>query len=187
MLAIVPAAGQSRRLGTPKQLIEYRGQTLLAHCVRRVQAVCDDLLVVTGACREQVLAALDAATPTVHNPDWRAGLGTSIARAVARAAAGGYDAVLIALPDQPLIDRRDLARLLSEHRSFPGQVICSGYEGTRGVPAILPRRLFDELLSLDGDRGAQRLIAGERAARVIAMPNAAFDIDTPADLARLPP
>ena len=186
MLAIVPAAGESQRLGQPKQLIEYRGKTLLSRCVDTVIAVCPDVLVVTGACREHVMATLAPATPTVHNPDWRAGLGSSLACGVARAAAGDYDAVLVVLPDQPLVGAGDLERLLAEFRSHPGQVVCAGYAGTRGVPAILPRRLFDDLLALRGDRGARSVIAGEAGARIVAIPGAAIDIDTPADLAQLP-
>ena len=186
VLAIVPAAGQSSRLGQPKQLIEYQGKTLLSRCVDNVHAVCDDVLVVTGAYLEQVTAALAPTTPGVHNPDWRAGLGTSLACGVARAVAGDYDAVLVVLPDQPLIGRNDLERLLAESGKYPGQVVCAGYAGTRGVPAILPRRLFGDVLALQGDRGAHDIIAGEPGARVIPMATAAVDIDTPADLARLP-
>lgn len=185
VLAIIPAAGQSRRLGRPKQLIEYRGKTLLDRCVDNARAVCDDLLVVTGAYRERIIAALSPATPTLHNPHWRDGLGTTLACAVSRAAASGYDAVLVLLPDQPRITTDDLQRLLAEFRAQPERVVCSAYAGTYGVPAILPSRLFGKLRELNADRGAHELIAAESGIGVVPIATAAIDIDTPADLAQL--
>lgn len=184
LFAIVPAAGASRRLGQPKQLLVKEGRTLLAACVQSLATVCDDVIVVTGANAAEVRATLPASTTCVHNTHWRAGLGSSLAAAVA-SLPRGCAAVLIALPDQPLLGRNHFAALAQKWRDNREHIVCAAYADTRGVPAVLPRRLFAALASLPGDRGAAALIADDPQVIAVSMPEAATDVDRPEDVEAL--
>lgn len=186
LVAIVLAAGGSTRMGRPKQLIVYEGRTLLARCVEAVSEVCDATVVVTGAVAERIAAVLPAAVGTVHNARWSRGLGSSLACAVSRVAPD-CAAVLIALPDQPFVRREHFAALARAWRERPDHIVSAAYAGTRGAPAILPRRLFGALASLTGDRGAAALIANDERVIALALPAAAIDLDHPEDLDALEP
>lgn len=179
--AVIPAAGASRRLGTPKQLLRFRGRTLIERCVTTAAEICDDVLVVTGANADAVRAALPDDTQTVHNERWHDGLGTSLACAVA-ALPPACAAILVVLPDQPLVRTSDLERIVQAWRAAPGRIVCAGYAGARGVPAVLPSRLFAQLAALDSERGAAALIERDNDVVCIPLPTAAVDIDTAEDV-----
>lgn len=177
LVAVIPAAGASRRLGAPKQLLRYEGQTLIERCIETAAEVCDDVLVVTGANAAAVRDALPEDTATVHNEHWAAGLGTSLACAI-EALPANCAAILVVLPDQPFVDADDLARLVRAWRANPETIACAAYAGTRGVPAVLPRRLFAQLAALDSESGAARLIEQDADTVSLPVPTAAVDIDT---------
>jgi len=189
VVAIIVAAGESRRLGQPKQLLPWRDSTLLAHAVTEAAAVCERVIVVTGAARETVENAVPAdLAECVFNPDWRVGMGTSIAAGVRLA--DDADAALLLLCDQPLIGRDDLAALLALWQNAPAVPAAAAYAGAAGVPAVFPRSWFARLTALRGDHGARALLRdnnGMPAAAIptLEMPSAATDIDTLEDLERL--
>jgi len=181
----VLAAGASRRLGRPKQLLPVGGRTLVRHVVERACASrAARVAVVVGAHALAVRAALDGAAVTVlENPEWEEGLASSI-RAAARWAAGRRAAALaIVLADQPEITPHHLNRLAAEHGAGAAAA-GSAYRGVLGVPAVFDAALFPALLALSGDRGAAALLAETRAATV-PWPAGAVDIDTEADVVRL--
>lgn len=186
----VLAAGASRRLGTPKQLARYRGRTLLAHAISTAQAVgCGPVVVVLGAGADTLLGEIPSHPDVraVLNPDWASGLGSSVRVAVdaALAAVSAAPGLLLTLCDQPQVTTDLLAEIAAAHREGHALVAAS-YDGVVGVPALFARAHFAELRALDGDRGA-RAVLHRHASRVHAVPDAAgaWDIDTPADLARL--
>jgi CTP:molybdopterin cytidylyltransferase MocA len=94
-------------------------------------------------------------------------------------------AILIVLADQPNVDGGALARLLRAWRRRPGVPAAARYDGRAGVPAVLPRRVWRAARSLTGDSGARALLRGAASVTLVDMPEAALDIDTQADLARL--
>jgi molybdenum cofactor cytidylyltransferase len=110
---------------------------------------------------------------------------SSIASGVA-AVADRADGVLLMLADQPLVDRQHLRALIAAWSAAPDGIAATGYAGKTGVPALFPRRCFDELRSLTGDRGAQALLqqAGEQLC-IVPFEGAAADVDRPADLQAL--
>lgn len=185
---ILLAAGGSRRLGEPKQLLAYRGRPLLHHAASVLLATpCRPVLVVLGAEGERARAALDGLpVEIVDNARWSDGVGTSIAAGIAAAAAHDVAAAVLALVDQPLVTAASFERLLAMWRTTRRPIVASRYAGTVGVPALFAAELFPRLRTLDRDHGCKPLIraAGARAA-LVDCPEAATDVDTPADYTSL--
>ena len=114
------AAGGSERLGQPKQLCEWQGKTLLEHAVRALQSVCGGVTVVTGAgstALDDCLTALSV--HSVANPDWQSGLASSLLTGLQATDTDALHGVLVTLVDQPLVDGRELTRLVSLWRERP--------------------------------------------------------------------
>jgi molybdenum cofactor cytidylyltransferase len=189
--AIVLAAGASSRLGQPKQLLAYHGETLLARAIRlALEAGADPVFVVLGANLDIILPAglSDQAIPVI-NKDWQEGISSSI-QAGLRAVHGTLpdtEGVLLLTCDQPRLSAHHLKALLRKFASEFGAVIAaSAYEGTLGTPFVIPRGAFRQLFELRGDKGA-RVLLGKPPCRVVGVPfpDGEIDIDTPADLDRL--
>ena len=186
---VILAAGASRRLGTAKQLVRFRGQSLLSHAIATASAAdCGPVLVVLGAgadvLRDEVTGA---GARVVDHPDWTTGLGSSVRAAIAAVEAEfpRAGAVLCTLCDQPLMTAELLAAIVRAYRDG-SDLVATAYDRAIGVPALFGRRFFGELGELAGDSGARSLLA-RHAPEVCAIPfpGGALDVDTPADLARL--
>ncbi len=180
--AIVLAAGASRRLGQPKQLVALAGEPLLRRAARMaLEAGCDPVIVVLPRDPRPYLEALDGLDVIpCPNPRADAGMGTSI-RAGAGALPPGAEAALVLVVDQIAVDSDLLRRLVASWRLEPQRPAACAYEGRLGIPAIFPQGLFPELQTCDGDVGAKGLLGG---ATGIAFPRGGDDLDTPEDLAR---
>jgi molybdenum cofactor cytidylyltransferase len=191
---LVLAAGGSTRFGSPKQLFEFEGRPLVC---RAVQSALDagpgPVIVVLGAHANECAAALcRAAAPgcsldprvmCVLNATWERGLGASIRTGMGVLAAHPIDAALLTLCDQPRATAASLARLRAAWSNSPDSLIAARYAGAPGVPAIFPRRAFADLAQLPDDSGAKPLLHHYvNSLLSIDMPEAAFDIDAPADL-----
>lgn len=189
MAALILAAGTANRMGQLKQVLSYRGGTLVQHAAQQaLDADFHPVIVVIGAESEKVRTAL-AALPVeiAENPGWQLGMGSSIARgmrAVADAAPESA-AVAILLADQPLVTSDHLRRMRAL-LSTDSTAVAAEYGNSLGVPAILPRAMFSALLGLPPHAGA-KLLLRDSVQTVIAfpLPEAAADIDTPEDYARI--
>ena len=185
---VLLAAGSSSRMGSPKQLLSYRGEPLIRHAVETAFASgCGHVIVVLGANAEPIRAALDGlAVDAVENREWAGGMGTSIRRGIARAEELGLDGAILALGDQPLVTGAILARLIEEHLQTGQPIVTSQYAGTVGVPVFFAKSHFGQLLALAPDQGCKGVILrnGDNALR-IDCPEAEADIDTPDDYGRL--
>jgi len=184
--ALLLAAGGSRRLGKPKQLLEIDGEPLVRRAARALLATRpSELYVVVGARADEVFAALaGVVTRRINCGDWTSGLSASL-RAGLAALPGETDAALVALCDQPAMDAAHLDRLVEAFRAQPGRAVASAYAGVLGVPAVLPRAWFDEILALQGDAGARELLRSRsRDVQAIAAPALAHDVDEEADATR---
>jgi len=189
--AIVLAAGASRRLGQPKQLLLMDGETLLARVLRMAnEAGAAPVFAVLGAYSERIGATLPAEMAiSIVNRNWEAGLASSIQTGLLalEERAPQASGVLILGCDQPRLSAEHLAALL---RAFIAQnqpvIVASAYAGVLGIPAVFPRALFAELLALRGDQGARRLLMRPNCP-VLALPFAGgeVDIDLPTDLGQL--
>ena len=180
---IILAAGGSSRMGRPKQLLPWKGQTLLRHaCETALATKCRPVIVVLGreaaACQE-ALAGLDVIC--VINAQWEKGLGTSIASGVAALEKDAPDTteVLLMLADQPTVTSAFLNALLAQWSPQPRTIVATKYLEAGGVPAIISSDYFEELRTLDSDRGAKALIARERSNVKLVAPDCELvDVDT---------
>jgi molybdenum cofactor cytidylyltransferase len=143
---------------------------------------------VLGAEARQCLEALgDLGVRTFINPHWDQGMGASIASGVAEIArlAPQIDGVLILLHDQPAIPAERLCQLVAA-RQENDLIVAAEYDDITGVPAYFRRELFDELQKLGGPQGAKKILqAHAPQLRRFDLPEAKFDIDTPADYQRV--
>jgi CTP:molybdopterin cytidylyltransferase MocA len=187
--AVVLAAGGSTRLGVPKQLIEFRGASLVRRAVRAAgEAGARPVIVVLGADAASIAQALDGLSSTaVTNERWRDGLASSLAAGIREAQRldAHCDGALLTTADQPLVDGAALRGLLGAFGEG-ARLVAAEYSGTIGAPAVIGREHFDALLALEGDAGAGRWLRGKGdAVRRIPLPEAAVDIDTAEDAALL--
>jgi len=184
---ILLAAGGSSRLGAPKQLVMYKGKTLLRRSAQAaVGSRCGQVIVVFGSVDPALDAELHGLTiKRVVNTDWQCGIGTSI-RCGMEALRPGTEAVVIMLCDQPLVTSDLLNRLMDMYHTSGSQIVASEYAETVGVPALFSDTYFTDLLSLPPDHGAKKLLLSH-ASGVLSVPFPAgiIDVDTPEDVERL--
>ena len=188
--AIVLAAGEAKRMGSPKQLLPYRGGTLLSHVVQTVQtAGFHPVIVVVGANEEAVRGALPAGTEVADNRAWALGMGSSIQAGIKHlleSCSSLPDAVAIVLADQPLVGPDDLIRLRAGLAAAATDAAAAEYAGDIGVPAIFRTSVIPLLRTLPADSGAQALFRqGKVSVTPVTLESAAVDIDTPDDFATL--
>jgi molybdenum cofactor cytidylyltransferase len=175
-VAVVLAAGASRRFGQPKQLVDFRGIPLIRHAaILALGAGCDETIIV-GSYRE-ALVGLDVTV--LDNPNAAEGMSTSIRIAVEHARGAR---ILITLCDQPRIEVEHLRALVGTD----ALIAATAYEDTIGVPAVFAAELADELLALRGDTGARAVIHAHRdVVLALRCEAAAIDIDTMDDYLRV--
>lgn len=188
--ALVLAAGGSRRLGRPKQLLPLHGEPLVHRTARlALEAGAAPVWVVLGSQAEDVRAALtDLPVRFALNRRWEEGLGSSIRAGVAAVIAEDPPptALLLLLVDQPRLDARLLRRILAAGRAHPQQRVACAYGGSLGVPALFPRVDLPDLLALRGDRGAKGLLqARPEAVVAVPFPGGEMDVDLPGDAGSL--
>ena len=186
LACVLLAAGGSRRLGHPKQLLRRQSRPLLLHAIDAAHAAAPGapLVVVLGARRMQLRLVLRRAAPAaliVANPRWAEGLASSLQAALDRVP-HGTRAILVQLVDQPRVDAHALRRLLNAWRRRPGNPAAARYDSRAGVPAVLPRSSWRAVRALHGDSGARALLRDARALTLVDMPQAAVDLDTPEDV-----
>jgi molybdenum cofactor cytidylyltransferase len=181
---VLLAAGASTRMGSPKQLLSYRGRPLIRHAAETALAAgCDPVMVVLGAHAPEIRAALDGLdVVVVENTDWKEGIGTSIRAGISGAEIMGCDGAVLGLADQPLVTSEILKRLVDEHEETGRPIVASEYADTVGVPAFFSREYFPKLTALLPSEGCKAVILAniEQSIR-ISCPEAETDLDTPAD------
>jgi molybdenum cofactor cytidylyltransferase len=181
---IILAAGASTRLGAPKQLLPYNGITLLRRTVETVLLSKAKSVHVVFGCEAEKMKLEIANLPinVVVNPNWQRGISTSIHSGI-QSLEPNIDAAIIVLCDQPKLSTDILNTLINTYTSTRAPIVTCKYAGTVGVPALFNRRIFAELLSLEGDHGAKKII--ERYTKEIIeidFPGGEIDIDTITDL-----
>jgi CTP:molybdopterin cytidylyltransferase MocA len=180
---VILAAGQSKRLGEPKQLLSLDGRTLLRRTVdAALGSRCRQIAVVIGVVAERMEDEL-AGSPVriVMNDQWSAGLSTSV-RAGLESLEEEVDSVIFVPCDQPALDAAILDSLVAAHEKSAKPIVVSAYGGAWGAPMLVARRFWSELKALKGDRGAQPIAyAHPDEVEAVPFPEGACDIDTRED------
>ena len=210
--AVILAAGESSRLGQPKQLIQFRGKTLVRRMVDAAsEADCRPVLVVLGNSKrtshlhsqgspkgeaseheidliEAISCELKKTGATiVANPNWKRGIGTSIRAGVQHLIeiAPGVEATVLLACDQPFVDRAVIEGLITLHHETRKPIVAASYAGTLGVPALFDRSRLPDLLGLDDSAGAKSIILSNRdQVAKLPVPEGEIDIDTAEDRER---
>jgi molybdenum cofactor cytidylyltransferase len=187
--AIILAAGESGRLGRPKQNLLFQNKTLLQHAIETgLRSKCSPVVVVLGANADKITPQLpDKAFNVIYNKNWKEGIASSIRIAIKDIEKDiSISDVLIMLCDQPFVTSDLIGKILQKKAETQSPIIACSYQNTAGVPALFDRSLFTELSSLSGDEGAKKIIKGHsKDVADVPFDLGSFDIDTQADYARL--
>lgn len=184
---VILAAGASRRMGSPKQLIEIDGRPLLVRAIEAALAAPVWPVVVVLGANATAIRPVIGHLPVlvVDNPAWAEGMASSIREGVAtlRQFSRALDAAVLALCDQPGFSAATVESLLAAHRATGRGIVAARYSGRLGAPALFTRAHFPALAALTGEEGARDLLNADPA-RVAAvdLPELARDLDTPEDL-----
>jgi len=160
--AVILAAGSASRMGTPKQILQYRGVSLLRRtALTALGAGCRPVIVVTGAHADlsrRELEGLDV--EEVLNTEWETGMASTIRTGVESliAAAPHVNAAVILLCDQPHVTERVVSKLASAQRLIRNPIVASAYGDNFGAPASFSSEIFPELMALRGTHGAKQVI-----------------------------
>jgi molybdenum cofactor cytidylyltransferase len=188
--AVILAAGESSRFGRPKQLVQFRGKSLVRRVVDAAKdANCSAIVVVLGSRRDQIERELKETDAIVaENEDWRRGIGSSIRVGLESAVnqAPDIEAIVLLTCDQPFLKTDTIERLIAMYEKTKKAIVASSYSETLGVPALFDRSCFQELLALDDETGAKAIILSnrERVAELLFL-EGKIDIDTVADYEKL--
>ena len=180
---LVLAAGESSRLGTPKQLLEVNGQTLLNFQLEKWESSkISFTCVVLGAFVNDIKSHLNGIKFVVAN-NWPKGMGASIATGISYLISINKigDGVLIILCDQVQLDAYHIDKMIQIASDNLGKVVAAAYDNIVGVPALFPSRYVERLLNIDHSSGAGQLIKQlhkEGSVLTVEIPEAAIDIDT---------
>ncbi|WP_373057643.1 NTP transferase domain-containing protein [Zunongwangia sp. H14] len=187
---IIIAAGASRRMENTKQLLQIGEETMLGKAIKQATAsVADEVIVVLGANSDRITAKIEHFPAIILiNENWRNGLGSSIATGIKYFFQNKkkFEAVLVMLGDQPLMDSAYLNQLLEVYKENPSKIVATKYPKSAGVPAVFPKKYFKELSLLAEDKGAKNILARERSSLIVLdAGDRILDIDTPQDYKQL--
>ncbi|MEW6299032.1 MAG: nucleotidyltransferase family protein [Thermodesulfobacteriota bacterium] len=186
---ILLAAGESRRMGRPKALLRYHGQTFLERgCAAFLAAGVDELVVVLGARADELRGAapVHPAVRVVVNTRAFQGQLSSLMVGIGTLSPGS-EAAVVNLVDHPLVTADTIRALITAFRVTPAPILIASYRGRRGHPVVFSAELYGELLAAPLDQGAKAVVRKDPTrVREIPLddPGILADIDTPEDYAR---
>ncbi len=176
-------------MGQPKQLLPFRGRTVLEWVVDNALAsTLYRVIVVLGHEAEALKPIMEQRrVTTVVNPSYEAGQSSSLKTGL-RALTEETDAVLFLLGDQPLITPETIDLIIAAFNDSPSPIVMPTFEGRRGNPVLFSRETFPRMEALSGDSGARSLFqeyAQEMRSVAVHTPTILFDLDTKEDYHRL--
>lgn len=183
---IILAAGESKRMGVPKQLLDLNGQSMLKKIVHAaLDTDCYPITVVVGAHKKHVVPELqDMPVNITDNPHWKSGMAGSIKMGLV----GTYiiskevEAVIITTSDMPHISKDTFNELINAGKEEKSSIVISDYGKGKGVPALIKRELFEEILNLEGDQGARQIFNKHKdKLTTISFSGGLVDLDTKED------
>lgn len=171
-------------MGSPKQLLRYKGKMLLEHAVDEAKgANVAAVLVVLGSEAGQMMTEANIwNADIVDNENWQSGMASSIVAGikVVISERPDADAVILTVCDQPYVDSALLNRIIAKQQESDQAIVACEYDGAPGVPALFHKFLFSQLLGLEGDSGAKKLINQNLdLVATVPFPFGHIDVDTP--------
>jgi molybdenum cofactor cytidylyltransferase len=187
---LIVAAGESKRLGTPKQLLQFEGQSLINRLVNIVRdAGSFPITIVLGAEATGIQAQLpDVNLHVVINEEWREGMGSSIRVGLKKMIEmdADMDGVMILVCDQPFIKSESIQSLIQMQQSTGLPMAACFYEGIVGTPALFHQYMFSDLLQLSGDTGAKKMMKDKMGdVAKLNFEKGVIDIDTMEDYQKI--
>ena len=182
LAVVILAAGISSRLGNlTKQLLVYKNETLLKIVVKKALEISKNVFVVLGHEKEKCEKELeDFDVNIIYNPNYKKGMGTTLSLGIKHTKEFNYTMVMLC--DQPFIPISHF-QVLKENIQNEN-IIASLYEKNKSakVPAIFPKKYYDELLKLDADFGAKEILQKESCINIQLKKDFCIDIDTLEDM-----
>lgn len=186
---IILAAGESRRLGEPKQLLEFEGKTLLRRAVEAAIETNFKTVVVLGANFKEIKVEIENSDIEIcFNENWQNGMSSSLKTGLQKLieSAPNLSAVIVSLCDQPFVNSKVFIDLAETFEKTNAPIVASEYSQTIGVPALFSRSVFDELLNISSENGAKTIIKKYLSqTKKISVPQAEIDIDTHEDYQKI--
>ena len=183
---IILAAGASTRLGQPKQLLRHNDVNLIQHALDEALAAgAQKVLVVLGSGAEAISENIvKKQAHILNNKNWEEGISSSIKTGVLQSSllSPSLDAVILMVCDQPYVNAALLKNLVTQHLETGKPIVASLYKDTLGTPVLFQKRFFPELLKLDGDSGAKKIIMDNKEeVQPVRFPLGDIDIDNMTD------
>lgn len=184
---VILAAGESKRMGNIKQLLQWRNKSLVNHIIdKSFDSLANKTFVVLGANAAKIETVFnEKPVQTIYNHNWKNGLGSSISAATdhINQLKEAFSGILFCLVDQPLISTSHFNNLIERFSLSEKGIVATNHEGNIGVPAIFNRSYFDKLIQLDKSDGAKIIIyAHLRDTASISSYHDYVDLDTPEDV-----
>lgn len=186
---LIVAAGNSSRLGEPKQLLKFKGKTLLRNVVEEAIKVSQSVVVVTGSGHSQISKEIeDLKVKIVENIHWNEGMGSSIKIGLTQLLNEFPEVqnIIISVCDQPFIEASVFSDLIQMQKDSQKGIVASKYSDTLGTPVLFTKKYFEELSRLSGQEGAKKMIQKFKDdIAEINFEKGAIDIDTQTDYQKL--
>jgi len=187
---IILAAGNSSRLGEPKQLLQFKNTSLIRHVAdAAVDAIGSPVIIVSGSNEKLINNELNKLPVyLIHNADWQEGMASSISVGIQEIIRinPSIKGVILAVSDQPFVTSQLFLDLIEKAESNEKCIVACSYEDTWGTPVLFPEKYFESLTSLNGTEGAKKLVKKFAASVVtVPFPMGGIDIDTKEDYQKL--
>jgi molybdenum cofactor cytidylyltransferase len=185
---IILAAGNSSRMGEPKQLMTFKNKTFLQHIIEESkEAGLHPVICVTGYQSELITKSITGmGASIIYNDQWLEGMGTGIAAGVKQLSLSDVDSVILAVGDQPYVSSGLFAEMLTLKDQAGKRIVASAYAGTLGTPVLFDKVYFNQLESLQGNQGAKKIVQINKSdVCIVNFEKGSIDIDTKEDYEKL--
>lgn len=183
---IILAAGSSSRLGRPKQLLDYKGKTLLQTIINEaLETSCRPVITVLGANAKEIASQHQHDQVNfVINESWENGMASSIVAGLSAIIRNNseIESIIIAVADQAFIKMSNFNNLIEKQKETGKNIIASTYAETIGTPVLFKKDYFEALLSLTGAEGAKKILKQyPQDVETVVFEHGEIDIDTETD------
>ena len=187
---IILAAGSSSRFGNTKQLLHFKGKTLLQHTMEEAaEAGAEPVVVVTGANADEISKEIkNEKVEIVFNKNWEQGMASGIVMGLKNAIILNKELenIIITVCDQPFVSSSLFQQLFQKQNESAKHIVASAYADTIGTPALFTIKYFVALMGLTGDQGAKGLLKKySEDLATVDFPDGYIDIDTQEDYENL--